>query len=405
MTWPHGGLGTEESPYLVPDADALDDVRDFEDDEVYFKQTANISLADYQAGAGWPTIEQFRGFYDANGYSISGLRINTTGNKALININTGSIDKVVLHDAQVTTSGLAAALVVENRIGGSITEARVGTLATPVQVTGTSEAVACITAINADTITDCFYAGTVTRNGTGMCQATGGVGVQQRSGTSSADVSSVVCRVAGVATVTSAATNAYSSIGGMFMSSVNSPAFEDCAAYGELTAVNILYGAGGFTGRTDKSTIKNTRCLADCSISYTGTKSGSREGGFTGWTLDAVDCYYNEDTFATDIDPDTIGLTAEEMKDSSNFTNFDFDDVWFMLTAAEINALHPGYGDAAYAALPENIKDKPWLQSLSDVIIEGITPGSASYYQPYKGSNVIRKIYKNGTEYRAIVGA
>src|SRR5690554_4841116 len=69
-----GGDGTEESPFLVENADQLDYVRGYP--EAYFRQIDHIDLINYTGGDGWEPISNFSGGYFGNGYSITNLVIN-----------------------------------------------------------------------------------------------------------------------------------------------------------------------------------------------------------------------------------------------------------------------------------------------------------------------------------------
>ncbi|MFP4289584.1 MAG: T9SS type A sorting domain-containing protein [Bacteroidales bacterium] len=75
------GQGTAEDPFIVSNAQELDQVRNYPG--AYFIQTEDISLTDFQVGLGWEpigTIENpFTGHYNGNGYSISNLRITRQG--------------------------------------------------------------------------------------------------------------------------------------------------------------------------------------------------------------------------------------------------------------------------------------------------------------------------------------
>jgi len=68
------GDGTEENPYLVADADQLDNVRNYLD--ACFRQVDHIDLKDYASGPGWEPIDGFTGVYIGSGYSIQNLVIN-----------------------------------------------------------------------------------------------------------------------------------------------------------------------------------------------------------------------------------------------------------------------------------------------------------------------------------------
>ncbi len=88
-----GGEGTEASPYLISSAETLAVFATFVNDggdteDVYFKLTTDINLANYlavggagnNAGAGWMPIgrydKDFKGTFDGNSHTISGLWIN-----------------------------------------------------------------------------------------------------------------------------------------------------------------------------------------------------------------------------------------------------------------------------------------------------------------------------------------
>ena len=76
------GSGTEEDPYLVPDADHLDDIRNKSMSACY-KQTAHINLSKFASnGNFWQPIGEsshcdFTGKYDGNGYRIVGLFVKS----------------------------------------------------------------------------------------------------------------------------------------------------------------------------------------------------------------------------------------------------------------------------------------------------------------------------------------
>ncbi|MDZ4181975.1 MAG: GLUG motif-containing protein [Candidatus Cloacimonadaceae bacterium] len=82
-----GGSGTINDPWLVANAAQLNLVRNYLNNyNHYFRQVANINLdeAPYNAGQGWVPIgsaqsQSFRGSYDGDGFSITGLMINRPG--------------------------------------------------------------------------------------------------------------------------------------------------------------------------------------------------------------------------------------------------------------------------------------------------------------------------------------
>lgn len=84
-----GGDGTEASPYEISDLATLETVRDYINEGngkgEYFKLTDNIDMSEkYSADTGmsWTPIGdydiQFKGTFDGDGYTITGLYINST---------------------------------------------------------------------------------------------------------------------------------------------------------------------------------------------------------------------------------------------------------------------------------------------------------------------------------------
>ena len=119
------GQGTEDNPYLVPDAFHLDHVRDFLDTEnVYFKQTQDIDLTEYIASnypdSGWDPIgsksNSFKGSYNGNNKKISGLSINRTsgvnvGLFGYCNTTNGSLRNIIIIKPIIKGSMYVGALV------------------------------------------------------------------------------------------------------------------------------------------------------------------------------------------------------------------------------------------------------------------------------------------------------
>lgn len=69
MAWSGTGAGTSGDPYIVDTAARFDEVRT--ELAAYFRQTVDLALTDYQAGAGWVTIADFTGTYDGNNKKIT----------------------------------------------------------------------------------------------------------------------------------------------------------------------------------------------------------------------------------------------------------------------------------------------------------------------------------------------
>ena len=91
------GAGTEASPYLVPDATALYAVAPCGGPDVFFKQTANITLPNT-----WGGDQAFEGHYDGNGKTIA-FSANTPVHWDFgVWANAGQNNRAYIHDLKVT---------------------------------------------------------------------------------------------------------------------------------------------------------------------------------------------------------------------------------------------------------------------------------------------------------------
>lgn len=106
------GSGTENDPYLILNPIQLNQMRNFLDRSgVYFKLMVNIDLSDFiedeYPSKGWVPIGTasvpFRGIFDGNGNTISGLRIKMPNDDyiGLFGYNVGSIKNLTLSDVSI----------------------------------------------------------------------------------------------------------------------------------------------------------------------------------------------------------------------------------------------------------------------------------------------------------------
>lgn len=369
MTWGTGnwpGSGTELDPYQAPSADALDEVRNFMGAGVYFKQTAHIDLADYQADAGWVPFGFTGQEYDANGYRISGLRINRDAiNQSLFGIAFGKIKDLKIYDAAVNCgAGTNGALLV-SRAGslGTVTLERcyIGDVRTVGgSVTGTGSELGGLYGSQANGVipVDCFVNATV-------YAGTNYSGILSGRNYAFDTLRCITMGSAEVGSFHASGLSSYDNVAGTIT---------DCATYSSVETNNNLIAGGmaDFRG----TTVAN-RVFVQATLTGGTTLKGAvigRDGA--GNTV--ADCFFNEDYYATSAKG--TGLTEAECKDSANLTNFNFTTTWMMLTKTDIEAVcGAGYGNSVYDALPANLKDKPWLRALADVLIEGISPINDSF--------------------------
>ena len=122
------GSGTKADPYLVTSSDVLDMLARLVNDGEsyagkYFKQTANIS---YKATSAWndtsseennftpvgSASKPFKGNYDGNGYTISGIRIYGGNHTGLFGkTDGGTIRNVTLADTRITAGDRTGGIV------------------------------------------------------------------------------------------------------------------------------------------------------------------------------------------------------------------------------------------------------------------------------------------------------
>lgn len=326
MPWPHGGSGTEESPYLVNTADALDDMRDYGGANVYFKTTAEeIDLEDYQAGEGWVPITMTFAEWDGNGVFLSGLKIDrAVPRQGLFNEYTGDVKDVRVMDADVSGS----------RFQGIF-------------------AWRPLTGSNAAGI---YISGSISG------QDSGGIFDNDQS-------DNLYSECGSMASVDGANGRA----GGVARQLFGR--CENCFGYGPVTStVTHNWNAAGFYNLSGSGTPSPevTTSIASCPV----TQSSGTPAAFGGDNnATRVQNYYNSDQ--TDTDNSYVaGKTYDELKNINTYGDqWDFDDVWFFATLQNLQALWGNDpGQEAYDRLPAYVRDLPWLRRLQDVLIYGITP-------------------------------
>lgn len=300
-----GGSGTENDPYQISNPADLDNVRN--NLNAYFIQTADIELnvSPYNTNLGWEPIgnnsDPFSGKYDGQNYSIDSLFISR-GNTNLIGLF-----------GETTFSSEIMNLSLNG-----------------VNVTG-NESTGGLVGLNRSTIKNCTVTGSVTGNDL----YTGGITGENESFIlkSFADVS-----VTGT-----------SYVGGITgIIPTDNGDIERSYSEGEIVGEYWLGGiAGGNYGEIiDSFTLANITGEA-----YVAGISGGNfykiirsfaAGSITSFNVEpsGIADYDDGDATVTDSfwDINTTGvlsksrggtpLTTEEMKDSTNFTNFDFSSIW-----------------------------------------------------------------------------
>ncbi len=128
-----GGLGTEDSPYLIATKAQLDRVRHYPDAHFRLIQTQTFTEADfalggdfYNAGQGWLPLfggsESFSGVFDGGGHVINGLtvRVSATANvrAGLFGTVTGTVKDLGLANASVSMTSTGGSFLYAGLIAG-----------------------------------------------------------------------------------------------------------------------------------------------------------------------------------------------------------------------------------------------------------------------------------------------
>ncbi len=112
------GNGTSENPYLVYDAESLNDVRN--DLDAYYKQVCDIDLTAYSSGEGWLPIgeeeenDRFKGQFDGCGYTITNLKITRPGSDNI------GLFGYTSNNAEVINCKIVNAIISGNNYVGSL---------------------------------------------------------------------------------------------------------------------------------------------------------------------------------------------------------------------------------------------------------------------------------------------
>jgi len=295
-----GGSGTENDPYLIETKEQLNNVR--EDVKAHYSLIADIEFvaSDYAEGGclydvngrGWIAIgsstKPFTGTFNGNNHTISGLR----GSTGLFAFNKGTIIDTHVVDCNFNSSSIY------NTYAGGIAARNWG----KIEHCSASGSVSAYVAEGASMSTTVAAGGIVGINFT--------YGSVRRSFSS--------------CTVTS-----NDSAGGI-VGDKDGGTISNCFNTGTVTADNAggIVGTGWYPDHCyNIGTVVSTSWFEAGGI--LGEFPGSHHGGPSG-----SDCYYIDGTLhgvgRSDGYDLTVKLTAEEMKNSVNFPEFDFATIWEM---------------------------------------------------------------------------
>lgn len=319
------GTGTVDDPFLVGTAAQLNAVRN--DLTAYYRQTADIALTDYQAGTGWDPIgktstDPFTGYYDGDGYKITGLVAAQTEPSVSVGLfgytSAATIIDLTVESAAVSGAGSTGVLV------GSATSTGTATTITNCHVSGTATSTAAnigglVGTATSCTITECSANVSVTAAGAAL-YAAGFAGYVGGS-------TIARCKATGAVTGTSSATLCYG--GGFAGYTTAGVVIDNCYAAG---AVDVDKTAnGGFIGSYFIGTIE------DC-YSVGAVSGAAANGGFIGKKVlvnSLHECFWDETTSGQSGGIATMeaankltGYVTADMYKEEIYNGWDFTTVW-----------------------------------------------------------------------------
>jgi uncharacterized repeat protein (TIGR02543 family) len=358
-----GGSGTEEDPYLVANAEQLNNVRNYLDK--HFLQIDNINLSSYSSGQGWEPIgtmaNPFTGSFDGGGYTISNLFIERndyyTGLFGYISYG-GEVSNVNLEAINVTSSSYYVGGLVGKSYGTIDNCSVTGNIS----VYGWFYPVGGLAGENCGTITCCSFDGLVS----GEDDYCGGL-VGRDEGTiischtkGTVKGEDMVGGLVGYKVKNSGIIkNSYSEcyvegdsnqIGGLVGN--NDGMLEGCFALGNVKGTNQVGGLVGYNYRPG-GIINNCYALGSAeghdyigglagvnSNSITNCYStgkvtdntvGENAGGLVGTATEngiVVNSYWDSSTSSQSSSAGGEGKTTAQMKQGTTFENWDFITVW-----------------------------------------------------------------------------
>lgn len=125
-----GGDGTADSPYKIETIEQLARVRNYLKSGFHFQLQKDLSFAGYEEN--WVAIGTdadyfaFQGVFDGNGYTISGLEMDSSASAGLFGYCAGTIKNLKVKDFDIdTTASSAGAIVAELCAGGRVEQCAV----------------------------------------------------------------------------------------------------------------------------------------------------------------------------------------------------------------------------------------------------------------------------------------
>ena len=283
------GGGTQNNPYIIDTAVKFAYIAwginngYTQWNTAFYKQTANINLSEHN----WVPMNTFAGYYDGQGYTLSGLTCNsslfqfaitkelsgTWINSGFVNVN-ASIEK----DDAVECSALAITATSTSLIGG------------------------------------CYVTGTISAHSTHIWREKFAAGLVVYSNGTIKNCFST----ASVSAITTIAGNTRDTVGGGIAAKQNSGTIENCYNIGNIFVRLGRWKVGGIVGWPSNGTIKNCANLrGSCS---------KRDGAGTQTQNDFYNYYYDDGNNSTTTNCHVVNADALKANTNSPLDTWDFSD-------------------------------------------------------------------------------
>ena len=311
------GSGTSADPYKIGTAEELEWLRNYINSQ---SKAANrnkcailTSDIDLQGGSenqwvpiGYPDSRDFRGTFDGDGYTISGLYINDTSsrssNSLFGQVRNGTVKNLTVR-GEVTSSSESAAGIINYLYQG--TADKCYSFVT-VRTNGDTSAGGISAGAYKPKITNCVNYGSITSKGSaaGITAGTYDYGT--------------ISKCANFGAVTGD-----NRVGGIVGSTNTSDKINNCYNVGNVS--NPGYQAGGIDGEATDGTIQCNHNVG----TVTGKYKGAIIGAFHSFSSNVSKNYYKEGSCSSDAASSTM-ISAANYTTESSFDGFDFTNVWRM---------------------------------------------------------------------------
>jgi hypothetical protein len=146
-------------------------------------------------------------------------------------------------------------------------------------------------------------------------------------------------------------------VGGFVGDNGNGGDIQNCYSWGDATSDQATVEVGGFCGEDDTGTATvfvNCYCI--------GTATGlSGPGGFIGEIASGTvtSCYWDTEASGNATSDAGSGKTTTQMKTESTYTDWDFDDIWYMLPLVQETV--QSVRTESVAVIPSTSEDEVWV--------------------------------------------